>query len=75
MPLVDFDMEGHSRWLSEMEVQLTAIQCTPDAWAAGGGEGQPAGRATFILDQKRPFSLSSEDVWRIIRDAALRPPG
>ena len=65
-------LPGRLRWENEIQVEFTAIECTGNAWLAGGLEGQPAGRASFLVDRKHPLAVTLEDVWTLVRDAALR---
>jgi hypothetical protein len=67
------DDRGGRRWGNHIEVEFTAVECTGNNWVAGGLEGQPAGRASFLVDRKHAL-VSPDDVWTLIREAVLRPP-
>jgi hypothetical protein len=64
---------GSDDWVTEIQVEFTAIEHTVDAWLTGGLEGQPGGRATYVVDPKHALVLSPDMVWALIREAALRP--
>ena len=56
----------------QIEITLTAIECTPQGWPTGCIDGQPAGFATFIPERDRKFTVPPNEIWALIRAATLR---
>jgi len=71
----DPDSGGGGLGTTCFEWTVDATKCTPATWLAEGREGQPAGRATWVLTERERFAFAPADIWLVIRDAALdRPP-